>query len=92
MKPKRPYSRRSASGTARIQREGYSTINTDWWTINAAVRKRDNNQCVFCGDPAKDVHHTIALSRGGTTTMSNLVSVCKDCHDKRHPGHPKRRS
>lgn len=55
-----------------------------WYKIADLVRKRDNNKCVFCGAEAREVHHLIPLSRGGTTTMTNLVCVCKKCHEKRH--------
>lgn len=85
MNPRRVTSRRSSMGVARIQRDFYSNTKQSWWTINAAVRKRDGGKCVFCGDKADDVHHVTSLSRGGTTSMSNLVSVCEDCHAARHP-------
>jgi 5-methylcytosine-specific restriction endonuclease McrA len=32
-----------------------------------------------------DVHHLIELSGGGRTVMSNLVTICKTCHARRHP-------
>jgi len=90
MKSRRPFVRRSASGTARIQRDGYSNNQVKWWDIRKEVMLRDKGRCI-CGAKATEVHHIIALSRGGTTTKSNLISLCENCHDRRHPGHPKRK-
>lgn len=33
---------------------------------------------------AKEVHHIIPLSRGGTHDTSNLLSLCRSCHNKLH--------
>ena len=87
-------SRMNASGVVKIKRDGYSTVNgmsknNAWWTINAAVLKRDNYRCVPCAKRGRDVkaaevHHIRGLGDGGRTVMSNLMSVCKTCHDKRH--------
>lgn len=75
---------RYKDGVARTVRDGYGTA-TDWFALVAAVRKRDNGQCVYCSSKkALDTHHTTPLSRGGTTTLSNLVTVCKTCHARRH--------
>jgi 5-methylcytosine-specific restriction endonuclease McrA len=81
---RRPFSRRSASGTARIKRDGYSNMNVKWWDIRKEVVARDGGKCRSCGSPATEVHHILPLSRGGTTTKSNLISLCHGCHDKRH--------
>lgn len=86
---------KSASGVSRIRRDTYNTVNGfskvgSWWTIRAEVWKRDKGKCVDCqrrgfATPAKEVHHIIALSRGGTTTKGNLICLCQQCHDRRHP-------
>ncbi|HDH7443307.1 TPA: HNH endonuclease [Escherichia coli] len=78
-----------------IRRENYNTVNgmqtrAGWWEIRAKVVARDGNKCRAivggkqCLRPAVEVHHIVPLSRGGTNTMSNLLSLCKSCHDKRH--------
>jgi 5-methylcytosine-specific restriction endonuclease McrA len=87
---KRTFVKKSKTGTAKIVREGYTTATTGWWTIRNEVFKRDNGKCQvrvnghICGEKATDVHHIIALSRGGTTTKSNLISICDDHHKRRH--------
>lgn len=81
-------------GVARIVRDSYSnkTTKVDWWAIRKEVFVRDGGKCQVrrggtkCLRPGVDVHHIIPLSRGGTTTKSNLITTCRDCHDARH-GH-----
>ena len=34
--------------------------------------------------PVEEVHHIIPVSRGGTNAESNLMSLCKSCHNKIH--------
>lgn len=34
--------------------------------------------------PVDEVHHIIPVSRGGTHDRSNLMSLCKSCHNKIH--------
>lgn len=68
-----------------LKRETYANgIVNSWWSICEQVKKRDNNKCFYCGAKAEEVHHIIPLSRGGTTTMVNLVCVCKACHNRLH--------
>jgi predicted restriction endonuclease len=48
-----------------------------WQKLRAAVRRRDGNRCVNCGDTQKlSVHHIIKPRHGGTDDMSNLVALC----------------
>lgn len=72
----KPLFRRSRNGVTSIVRDNYGGLS--WYAICDKVRKRDNYQCIFCGDKERpkeghyhDVHHLTKLSRGGTTTMSN---------------------
>jgi len=34
--------------------------------------------------PLDEVHHILPLKRGGTHDESNLMSLCKSCHNKKH--------
>lgn len=34
--------------------------------------------------PVDEVHHIIPVSQGGTNEESNLMSLCKSCHNKIH--------
>lgn len=77
-------------GVARIQRDNYSNDKTKWWDIRKRVFERDKGKCQsrgmggVCGAPANEVHHIIPLTRGGANSVSNLISLCKTCHDHRH--------
>src|SRR6185503_21126950 len=83
--------RRHKSGVSRIQRANYGTNQfgqnkgmVGWWDLCKKVRERDRDRCIWCPNPAKEVHHIKPLSRGGTNSMANLACICKTCHDKRH--------
>jgi 5-methylcytosine-specific restriction endonuclease McrA len=87
--------RRSTSGVARIRRDTYNTNSGfsqkgGWWEINALVVKRSGGICEAfvggrrCTNKGREVHHIVALSRGGKTTMANLIHVCEGCHQARH--------
>ncbi|MDP4106956.1 MAG: HNH endonuclease [Bacillota bacterium] len=45
------------------------------------VLKRDGYMCRICGsDENLEVHHMLALTFGGKSTMKNMITLCKDCH------------
>jgi hypothetical protein len=52
-----------------------------------AVVERDREQCQNCkisvGETG-DVHHIVPRGAGGATVMSNLVLLCRTCHDAIH--------
>jgi 5-methylcytosine-specific restriction endonuclease McrA len=88
--------RRNKSGVTRIQRDTYNnkaTTGKTWWDWCKLVRQRARNCCEdrTCGKPENpkagvyhEVHHITPLSRGGRTMLTNLILLCKSCHDKRH--------
>ena len=59
-----------------------------FYNIKAYVLHRDDYQCQKCR--AKNiklhVHHILFSNKGGTNTPSNLITLCKTCHDKLHKG------
>lgn len=66
------------------------TYPTDWNALRQAVRIRDE-ECMNCRrSPADteglpfDVHHVVPLRWGGSNRMSNLIYLCRDCHDVIH--------
>ena len=79
--PKAGYSRQDS-------RKGYGT-KEEWKEITARVKTRDRYTCqgrgCVCTDRFKlQVHHIIPLSKGGTNSMLNLLTLCVNCHAKRH--------
>lgn len=66
---------------------GTDAYPDDWDELRHRVYRRDNYSCVNCG--ARDVelhaHHIVPLSRGGTNNVSNIITLCRDCHQRLHP-------
>lgn len=52
--------------------------------IRKAVILRDNRKCVLCGkvNCMLEVHHIIPRRMNGGNTLSNLITLCTNCHDK----------
>lgn len=61
----------------------------NWDEIRRLVYNRDGYTCQNCGrgDVELHCHHIVPKSRGGTHRLSNLVTLCKDCHDAVHNKH-----
>jgi len=59
-----------------------------WKKVVKAVRERDNNQCVDCGQTKGKliVHHTNYdnWGYGDIREIKDCVLVCLKCHNKRH--------
>lgn len=61
------------------------TYPSDWTEKARRIRYRDQC-CQLCGvsDVPLDVHHIIYLSNFGTNQQSNLVGLCRSCHEEIH--------
>jgi 5-methylcytosine-specific restriction endonuclease McrA len=61
-------------------------INYGFENTKAYVLDRDNYTCQYCKGKSKDskleVHHIIYRSNNGSNEESNLITLCKKCHDK----------
>ena len=56
-----------------------------WKRKRYVVLRRDNWRCVYCGEPANQVHHKrYARKNIGKEPIKWLVSICKSCHDSKH--------
>ncbi len=58
-----------------------------WVRTRDAILRRDGHLCQPClakgrPTPATEVHHIKAKADGGTDEPENLVSICRECHDK----------
>lgn len=54
-----------------------------------AVLLRDREICVNCKRPKGeaellDMDHSVPRGRGGSEAMSNLNTLCRECHDAKH--------
>ncbi len=53
------------------------------------VHARDKGECRECGRKVSfrrfNCHHVLEVSQGGTNHPTNLVTLCRECHEKKHP-------
>lgn len=65
-------------------------INYGFANTKAYVLTRDGYTCQHCKGKSKDhrleVHHIIFRSQQGSDEETNLVTLCKTCHDDLHEG------
>ena len=56
-----------------------------WTTISGECFKRDRYSCVKCNSGKKiECHHIKPIKDGGDNQLSNLITLCYDCHKKEH--------
>lgn len=58
----------------------------NWASVAAKIRQLDGYACVKCRaiDCVLDVHHVVYVSHFGTHRKSNLVTLCRSCHEAEH--------
>ncbi len=58
----------------------------NWKDVANNIRKLDNFTCVACSaiDCELHVHHIVYASNFGTHQKSNLITLCKKCHENEH--------
>ncbi len=65
-------------------------INYGFANTKAYVLTRDGYTCQHCKGKSKDkrleVHHIIFRSQNGSDEETNLLTLCKTCHDSLHAG------
>lgn len=60
-----------------------------WYRAQEERRKFDGYKCQDCGkhqasqNRKLDVHHIIDFKDGGGNDLSNLITLCRSCHNKR---------
>jgi hypothetical protein len=53
--------------------------------FKSACKTRDNHRCRVCNATDNlQVHHLVYRTNGGSDKLSNLMTLCGDCHDKHH--------
>jgi len=59
-----------------------------FYNVKAYVLHRDNYQCQKCKTKKGKlhIHHIVFRSNGGTNLPNNLITLCKECHEKLHKG------
>ena len=63
----------------------------DWEKRRAKVFERDEYECQGCGENVEHIdndslhaHHITPISEGGGHSLTNLVTLCGDCHTLAH--------
>lgn len=58
----------------------------NWKEVASRIRQLDGFQCTACAaqDQPIDVHHIVYVSNFGTHQQTNLISLCRDCHEAEH--------
>ena len=71
------------AGRNRKWKERSGVSNGRWATIRRRVFERDGWRCVICQRPGRlECDHIRNLADGGDNAMSNLRTLCRDCHIK----------
>ena len=63
----------------------------EWMVVRKHAIERDGHACVNCGGTSAsrtlEVDHVVPLSAGGAPfDLSNLRTLCRHCHTRRHHG------
>ena len=65
-----------------------SDYGPEWAAIAEECKRRDAYRCVECQRGRPQVilhaHHEFERSRGGEDSLSNLTTLCDECHAARH--------
>ena len=60
-----------------------------WSEIREKCFDHFGHQCLFCSNPATDVHHRDYANIGKENFLTDLSVLCADCHQRFHePGNP----
>lgn len=67
----------------RLRRPG-SRYPPNWDQIRRRVYRRDRYTCQNCGATRVPIeaHHVVPIRSGGSHTLSNLITLCRNCHAK----------
>ena len=72
------------SGISEISEKIIVTRKTITEQERTTIFERDNYQCVQCGSTERlEIDHIIPFSKGGTTEMDNLQTLCRKCNGKK---------
>lgn len=65
----------------RAKRRRKSARGHAWLRLRDAVHELTGGRCYYCGELGEmTVDHRVALSKGGSSEIDNLVPACADCN------------
>lgn len=65
------------------ERNGMKNIRNEVQSIKSEILRSFENRCYACDFDCKPIliiHHILPISKGGDNDISNLVSLCPNCH------------
>ena len=60
-------------------------------TVKMIVYHRDGGLCVYCRRPGNPEAHFVPRSKGGLGIPQNILTLCRECHDRFDNGTRKER-
>lgn len=88
-KVKRTTTQVKQGAVSKVRRESVKVYGTrtEWMALRERVLIRDGRKCRLCSCKTNlQVDHIRPAAKGGQSVMTNLWTLCADCHAKR-PGH-----
>jgi len=77
----------SLSAGRQLKGAEYQQCDFEGKNFRAKVLWRDKYTCQRCGNnQSLQAHHIVWVSKGGTSTPNNGITLCKKCHDTLHKG------
>lgn len=59
--------------------------DAQWDILRREALRRDRYTCQGCAQKKPlSVHHILPVAKGGNNHLSNLISICSDCHARIH--------
>lgn len=73
-------------GLLHLDRPNHWGYPKNWKEVAHNIRKLDNFTCVSCSEIGGElhVHHIVYASNFGTHQKTNLITLCRSCHEKEH--------
>ena len=63
----------------------HAALGGDQGRLKRRALDRDDWRCTRCGSPYRlEMHHVIALDKGGPHALGNVSMQCRDCHIDAH--------
>lgn len=59
-------------------------IDREYLRMREWLWEQKGRACIYCGNPAEELHHIVPRHMGGDNRLSNIVPLCRECHCKAH--------
>lgn len=70
--------------TYKLKRRATEKLNGVYYISDKEYKKIYSSPCFYCGSTERiEADHIIPVSRGGNTSIGNLISCCRSCNAKK---------